>query len=307
MAITRTFPNWSFGQKLTSDQANAIDINITNAVDKRSGQSDTVASNITVTGTMALNGINTVGGFTTFTAPIVTSNTIQTTGQVTFASGSSMAGVVSLVGQLQPANGAGIEMLSGSTLTADSGSTVNLNGTTSINAPTITNGSISGATITGGSVGAVSGIASLDENGQLTSAQRGGWLVASTYLVPNPGVGLDTTIAGVLQDVTGFASTLTCVSGDVLVIDLDLVYTNNGAGDTSTVTINVGGSDVASHDLSGTTGTYAHRHVGLRLSVGTGSIVVKVRAASTSILTLGSSPSAAPFHQTTLRVLQFRP
>ena len=51
MALTRTNPaTWGTGDKLTSGQANAIDINVTSALDKRAGQTDTLSSVVTATG-----------------------------------------------------------------------------------------------------------------------------------------------------------------------------------------------------------------------------------------------------------------
>lgn len=51
MSITRSkLGGWGVGEKLTSSQANALDINVTNALDKRTGQSDTLASTVSLTG-----------------------------------------------------------------------------------------------------------------------------------------------------------------------------------------------------------------------------------------------------------------
>lgn len=50
MTIQRTkSPDWAANEVLTSDQMNAVDTNITHALDKRSGQSDTLGSTITMT------------------------------------------------------------------------------------------------------------------------------------------------------------------------------------------------------------------------------------------------------------------
>ena len=55
MTISRANPNgWKFGDTLTSVQANIIDTNTTYGLDKRSGQSDTLGSNIVVTGNMSI-------------------------------------------------------------------------------------------------------------------------------------------------------------------------------------------------------------------------------------------------------------
>lgn len=51
MSISRTkSPPWGVGEKLTSAQANAVDANIENALDKRSGQTDTLASVVSLSG-----------------------------------------------------------------------------------------------------------------------------------------------------------------------------------------------------------------------------------------------------------------
>lgn len=64
MTIARVNPaTWGSGDPLTSAQMNAVDINPTNALDKRSGQTDTLASIVTFTGSgrfipSAINGAN---------------------------------------------------------------------------------------------------------------------------------------------------------------------------------------------------------------------------------------------------------
>lgn len=51
MPLSRTNPpGWSVGEKLTSAQINALDTALTNALDKRSGQSDTLQSVVTASG-----------------------------------------------------------------------------------------------------------------------------------------------------------------------------------------------------------------------------------------------------------------
>lgn len=49
-------PTWGLGDKLTSAQANQIDTNLTYALDNRSGQTATLASTCTVTGTVTCSG-----------------------------------------------------------------------------------------------------------------------------------------------------------------------------------------------------------------------------------------------------------
>src|SRR5262245_38739803 len=51
MSLSRTkSPDWGVGEKLTSAQANALDANVTNALDKRSGQTDTLQSVVSCSG-----------------------------------------------------------------------------------------------------------------------------------------------------------------------------------------------------------------------------------------------------------------
>lgn len=74
MALTRVNPDWAFGGKLSSDELDAIEENIISALDKRAGQTDTLASDVEVTGEttftgdtivdgeLELNGVTTVNG-----------------------------------------------------------------------------------------------------------------------------------------------------------------------------------------------------------------------------------------------------
>lgn len=60
-------PGWGANEKLTSGQVNALDINVTYALDKRAGQTDTLASTVSVTGQLNLSAaghLTTVAGAT---------------------------------------------------------------------------------------------------------------------------------------------------------------------------------------------------------------------------------------------------
>ena len=71
MSISRVKPGtWSLGEKLSSAQANQLDINTTYALDRRSGQTDVCASNVTYTGTSTFSGALTCSGATTFTSTV---------------------------------------------------------------------------------------------------------------------------------------------------------------------------------------------------------------------------------------------
>lgn len=63
MALERINPaDWGVGDKLTSAQINAIDENVTHALDKRAGETDTLASDVTVIGTVTHEGDVTFDG-----------------------------------------------------------------------------------------------------------------------------------------------------------------------------------------------------------------------------------------------------
>lgn len=94
MSISRVKPaGWGVNEKLTSGQQNLLDINVTYALDKRSGQSDTLASTVTVSGAMtftnnithnglnatfngasAFNGTAAFGAYTLFTDDVILNN-----------------------------------------------------------------------------------------------------------------------------------------------------------------------------------------------------------------------------------------
>jgi hypothetical protein len=53
-------PGWAFLEKLTSAQQNQVDINTTYAVDKRAGQTDTLASDVSLTGRITCDTAGTI-------------------------------------------------------------------------------------------------------------------------------------------------------------------------------------------------------------------------------------------------------
>lgn len=77
-------PGWGANEKLTSGQQNAIDLNVTNALDKRAGQTDTLASVITV----ASGGSITMASGSSFTTvsvcPAVFGGTFRANGTAQF-------------------------------------------------------------------------------------------------------------------------------------------------------------------------------------------------------------------------------
>lgn len=107
MSISRVkSAGWSTNEKLTSAQMNAVDVNSTYALDKRSGQTDTLSSVIT----------------------------IASGGQLSFASGSSITSAsgstFTFAGAASFAGTAVNTFTSGSATTFNSGSTLTLGGTT---------------------------------------------------------------------------------------------------------------------------------------------------------------------------------
>lgn len=145
MALTATKPGgWAFNEDLSSAQISAIDANVASAVDKRSGQSDTISSAITLaypgTFVIATGAIETVASGGQFI--MAGTETISSGGNLNVASG----------GALTVQNGGVSTVNAGGTLTASGGSHVTLAGTTNITGGTITGGTIGGANISGGAI-----------------------------------------------------------------------------------------------------------------------------------------------------------
>lgn len=93
MSITRAkVSGWSTGEEVTHTQLNNVDLNATYALDKRSGQSDTLASAVSVTGsvTAGSGGSLAVGSGGAFNVQSGGSVAVASGGAVTMASGSSL-------------------------------------------------------------------------------------------------------------------------------------------------------------------------------------------------------------------------
>ena len=74
MTLSRTKPGgWTYAEVLTSPQITAVDLNIENALDKRTAHSDTLASDVTVTGFTTFNGDTQINGTNTVTNTILMS------------------------------------------------------------------------------------------------------------------------------------------------------------------------------------------------------------------------------------------
>jgi len=71
MTITRIKPGgWGYAEVLTSTQLNAMDANTENALDKIVGHTDTLASNVTITGTTVVSGVFTFNNTVNVTSNI---------------------------------------------------------------------------------------------------------------------------------------------------------------------------------------------------------------------------------------------
>jgi hypothetical protein len=82
-------PDWAVNEKLTSAQQNALDTNVANALDKRSGQIDDLASVITVRSTGALNCLS--GATVSFASGSIFTVSSGTIATIAMNSASSMS------------------------------------------------------------------------------------------------------------------------------------------------------------------------------------------------------------------------
>lgn len=144
MAITRTL-NKAYASELTAAEINALDANVASALDKRGGQSDTLASTVTVTGAIEVAA----GGSVTVDA----SADLDVSGVETIEAGGSL--VIASAGSETVASGGTLTVASGGRLTTAVGSVCALN-TPTINNPVIAGGSIANCAFTGGTVNAPS-------------------------------------------------------------------------------------------------------------------------------------------------------
>lgn len=84
MTIARVKPaNWGIGEKLTSAQQNQLDTNVTYALDKRSGQTDTLESIVTETGAGRITTASIIGADANTTYAIGDARHIRVTSSLT--------------------------------------------------------------------------------------------------------------------------------------------------------------------------------------------------------------------------------
>jgi len=157
MTITRVkTAGWATNEKLSSAQQNAMDINVTNALDKRLSQTDTLASNVTVAGSGAKINWNTgtQANFNTGSSLNVNTGSIINISSGTFdvktggvfltdtGSVSTFNGIVTFNDPITITDT--VALTSTSVLNQNAGNTINLNGIVSFNDPTLS-GNVNGA------------------------------------------------------------------------------------------------------------------------------------------------------------------
>lgn len=96
MSIDRVKPeNWAFAETLTSTQLNQLDTNAASALDKRSGQTDTLASDITVSGDIDFDASTLTGEvsatLSSSTITLASSSTLTSNGPVVLSSTSTVS------------------------------------------------------------------------------------------------------------------------------------------------------------------------------------------------------------------------
>ena len=121
MTIGRVKPaGWALNEKLTSAQQNQVDLNTTYALDKRSGQTDTLASNVGVSGGIFVNSGGLFGLSSGSLANFAGSLEFSSTSLTAFKNGSHT--VFDSGSILAIAGSSYVDFQNGSVLVADSGS-----------------------------------------------------------------------------------------------------------------------------------------------------------------------------------------
>ena len=159
MTIQRTNSNWAFGDGCSSAQLNALDTNVTNALDKRSGQTDTLASTVTVTGGLIVSGTQTF-------AP---GSTVNLSGG-TFNVNPSTTTDIELIGSslLSASAGGSVNIGTGGKFTATIGSTTAISG--ALNIGPVASVNIAGAPLTTAGNVTIQSVAQLRMSGSVSFA-----------------------------------------------------------------------------------------------------------------------------------------
>lgn len=91
MAISRVKPGgWATYEQLTSTQLNSLDTNFTYVLDKRSGQTDTLESDVSVTGDLDISGDVTIRNNLTFDTAAGTGNIVLSSSEVRLSTSASI-------------------------------------------------------------------------------------------------------------------------------------------------------------------------------------------------------------------------
>jgi hypothetical protein len=135
---------WTANWIVQPSEFDQLDTNAASALDKRSGQTDTLASNVTVSGSLTLDGYNNLRtGSSLYVNPSCTANIhVGSASTLHVASGGSLTAdtgsLVKLMVGASPGSyidlkSGGLQTIrSGATLTCESGSTVSLSGSTTV-------------------------------------------------------------------------------------------------------------------------------------------------------------------------------
>lgn len=197
---------WAPKEKLTSIQVNQLDTNAASALDKRSGQTDTLASNVTVTGNLALNGTNTAANLTA--ALLTVSGATHLNGTTTVAAAMNISGNINSTASINLTSGGDITLTDGSVISVPVGASISVPGGSIDVGSTGSQSFASGSalTVSTGSTALVhigSASALYIDNGGHLNVQSGGTVNVNTANTLVSGGGtftitddVDTTIAG---------------------------------------------------------------------------------------------------------------
>jgi fibronectin-binding autotransporter adhesin len=316
MSLSRT-KTWAFGEKLTSDQINAVDGNIVNALDKRSGQTDTLASAVTVTGATTFSGTTAINGAMTVTAPITTSNTITTNAGIVFNAGNSITGNMRLAGTQTVGTGGTISVTSGGSISIYTGADLQVQGGMEIVSSGVLTVQGSGLlnVLNGGSITLQSGaVLSLLSGSSLAigtgAVTRGGNSIiplVGTRYIKLPATTFTTT-SGSFVDMTSLTTSITAQAGDVLAIDFRSAQYNPSDTAVARIMVNDGGSDIDPGEsvstLSAQSGIVSVAFIYTVVNAGTVTVRAQGRIGSAGTATFYGGASSGVC---AIRVLQYRP
>lgn len=295
MTISRTkTPDWAYSEVVTSAQLNALDANATNALDKRVGETDTLESDVTLTGSITVSGsgiISVDGGGELL---VGSTGEMNVNGPLKVFGAASYVELAGSFTELRIQGAANAKVKNTSSLDIESGAALDL---------------LSGSyTNLSGSLVAYSGASIALDTGS-TFSRAGGSVL---FPVDIEYAKLATTFAtssGSYVDITGLSVTLSCTAGDKLLIDATFVLFNPDTSPNARVVVVDGGGTVDPGELvSGnppsTTRIFASKSFVYTVA-NTGSVVVKcqtnMNGASGSVF--GDSSAVG---SSSVRVIQYR-